>query len=146
MSDSNEIHRRGFALRAFAVVAGLFGVPGLAAIVDPVLKSAGAGWSDAGAAADLKEGVAKRFTYEIAAGWEKRKEVGFLLKQGEAIVAFSARCTHLGCKVRFLGSEFRGPCHKGVFDIEGKPKSGPVKEPLQRFAARVEKGQVQVKV
>ena len=146
MSDSNEIHRRGFALRAFAVVAGLFGVPGLAAVVDPVLKSASAGWSDAGAAADLKEGEAKKFTYEIAAGWETRKEVGFLLKRGEEIVAFSARCTHLGCKVRFEGSEFRCPCHKGVFGIDGKPKSGPVSEPLRRFSARVEKGRIKVRV
>lgn len=146
MSESNEIHRRGFALRAFAVVAGLFGVPGLAAIVDPMLKSADAAWSDAGPAADLKEGEAKKFTYEIAAGWEKRKEVGFLLKQGEKIVAFSARCTHLGCKVRFEGSEFRCPCHKGVFDLEGKPRSGPVSEPLRRYEVRLEKGQVKVRV
>ncbi len=142
----SEIDRRSFALRAFALVAGLFGVPGLAAVVDPILKSAGSDWSDAGPAAELKEGEAKRFTYEVKAGWEKRTEVGFLLRRGEEIVAFSARCTHLGCKVRFQESEFRCPCHQGVFDIEGKPKSGPVKEPLQRFAARVEKGQVRVKV
>ena len=145
MSET-EINRRGFAVRAFAVAAGLFGIPALATVVDPILKSAASGWADAGSAADIKDGTAKRFTYEIAAGWEKRKEVGFLLKRGEEIVAFSARCTHLGCKVRFEESEFRCPCHKGVFDIEGNPKSGPVKQPLERFETKVENGKVQVKV
>ena len=146
MSDAKETTRRGFALRAFAVAAGLFGVPGLAAVVDPVLKSAAAGWTDAGPASELKDGEAKPFSYEVAAGWEKRKETGFLVKRGEKIVAFSARCTHLRCKVRFKESEFRCPCHKGVFDIDGKPKSGPVSKPLEEFEAKVENGQVKVKV
>ena len=144
--SQTEINRRGFAVRAFAVAAGLFGIPALAAVVDPILKSAASGWTDAGPAADLKDGEAKRFTYEIAAGWEKLKETAYLLKQGDTIVAFSARCTHLNCKVRFEASEFRCPCHKGVFDIEGKPKSGPPTTPLERFETKVENGNVRVKV
>ena len=140
-----DIDRRGFAKRAFVAVAGLFGLPGLATVADPVLRSVGGGWSEAAAEADVKEGAARRFVYEVAAGWEKRKEVGFLVRKGKDIVAFSARCTHLGCKVRFKDSAFRCPCHQGVFDLDGQPQDGPVEKPLERFETRVENGKVQVK-
>ena len=137
--------RRGFALRAFAAVAGLFGLPGLAVVIDPALRSSEGGWSDAGAEGDLKEGEARRFTYEVQAGWEKRKAVGFVVRRGAELLAFSARCTHLGCKVRFKDAAFHCPCHEGVFDIDGKPQSGPVEDPLERFETRVADGRVQVK-
>ena len=133
-------------MRGLAVMAGLFAVPGVAAVVDPVFKSAAKGWADAGPVAELKDGEAKPFSYEVSAGWEKRKEPGFLLKRGDEIVAMSARCTHLNCKVRFAEAQFRCPCHEGVFDIDGNPKSGPVRKPLDRFEAKVENGRVKVKV
>lgn len=145
-----EVDRRSFVRRTLAAVGGffaaLFGAPGVAAVIDPVLRSATRDWVKAGAAAELVEGEPRRFAYEVAAGWEQRKEVGYLLRKGGEILAFSARCTHLGCKVKVKDGTFACPCHKGVFDLDGQPKSGPVQEPLTRFETRVgEDGQVEVR-
>jgi Rieske Fe-S protein len=143
--DRRSFNKRGLAAAA-AVFGGVFGVPGLVGVVDPALRTAGAGWSEAGAAADLKEGEPKRFTYEVRAGWERRSETGFLLRTANGIVAFSARCTHLGCKVRFRDNAFRCPCHQGVFDLAGDPQEGPVSEPLVRFETReTDDGKVEVR-
>jgi len=151
MSEPDAMDRRSFTRRTLgalgAFFAALFGVPGIAALADPALRSAAGGWAKAAAAADLKEGVAHRFSYEVRAGWERRKETAFLVRKGETILAFSSRCTHLGCKVRAKDGAFHCPCHGGVFDLDGQPKEGPVEEPLVRFETRVgEDGQVEVKV
>lgn len=151
MSEPDALDRRHFARRTLgalgAFFAALFGVPGIAALADPALKSVGSAWAKVASAAGLKEGVAHRFSYEVRAGWERRKETGFLLRKGETIVAFSSRCTHLGCKVRAKDGAFRCPCHGGVFDLDGQPVEGPVQTPLERFETRVAgDGSVEVKV
>ncbi|MHC4960307.1 MAG: QcrA and Rieske domain-containing protein [Planctomycetota bacterium] len=142
--DRRAFNKRGLAAAA-AVFGGVFGVPGLAGVVDPALGGPAGGWSEAGPAGELKQGEPKRFSYEVRAGWERRSETGFLLKTGETIVAFSSRCTHLGCKVRFRDGLFRCPCHQGIFDLQGDPLEGPVSEPLVRFDTRVANGKVEVK-
>jgi Rieske Fe-S protein len=60
--------------------------------------------------------------------------------------AIDARCTHLGCNVRFREGEFRCPCHNGVFDAEGNPVSGPVTDPLERMPTRIRNGVVEGEV
>ena len=147
----SDVDRRSFVRRTLGAVgaffAAVFGAPGLAAVVDPVLRSTTQRWVKAGAAKELVDGEPRRFSYEVPAGWEKRKEVGYLLKRGGVVIAFNARCTHLGCKLRVKHETFACPCHKGVFDLDGNPRSGPVKKPLTRFETRVGKdGQVEVKV
>jgi cytochrome b6-f complex iron-sulfur subunit len=47
--------------------------------------------------------------------------------------AFFARCTHLGCVVKFEGGEaphFHCNCHGSSFDLTGKNLSGPAPRPL----------------
>jgi Rieske Fe-S protein len=58
--------------------------------------------------------------------------------------ALSARCTHLGCPVRygFEARRFICPCHAAVFDERGAPVSGPAPRPLDTFAVRVRGGQI----
>ena len=46
---------------------------------------------------------------------------------GSGLHAYSSICPHLGCRVRWEGDEHRFfcPCHRGVFDEEGRAVSGP---------------------
>ena len=52
------------------------------------------------------------------------------------VVAFSQKCTHLGCVVYYEADEHRWhcPCHEGNFDAEtGDVISGPPLRPLGRI-------------
>lgn len=144
MADAS-VSRRAL-LGAGAAWAAACGVPGLAALLDPALHYSAEEWRDAGESGALVEGVPLRVTYEIAAGWEQRREAAFVLRRGETLVAFSARCTHLGCLVRSTDGGFSCPCHGGAFDGGGRPLSGPVDKPLRRLEARLEGGRLLLRV
>jgi Rieske Fe-S protein len=61
------------------------------------------------------------------------------------VVAFSQKCTHLGCVVFFEESEDRWhcPCHEGNFDARtGTVLSGPPTRPLGRIDVEVRNGTV----
>ena len=149
MDDTYSPERRRLLRRLGAAVGAFFtvvlGIPAGATVLDPVLRRGAAGWAEAGAAGAVREGAATRFTFEVRAGWETRKQVGFLVREGETIVALSARCTHAGCTVRFRDGRFHCPCHAGVFALDGQPLEGPPEAPLARLETRVENGQVKVK-
>ena len=56
------------------------------------------------------------------------------------VVAFSQKCTHLGCVVYFQADEDRWhcPCHEGNFDtLTGDVLSGPPTRPLGRIDVEV---------
>lgn len=144
--------RRGF-LRA--LVAALFGIPGLATLLG---RRGGARWIDAGPLDALPDGAAKRFTYPVAAGWEKRERTAFLVRKGDTVFALDATCTHAGCTVRSGGASgaetpsegapkaaFVCPCHGGEFSLDGEPVKRPVTRPLARLPARVVDGRVEVR-
>ncbi|HVS36972.1 MAG TPA: Rieske 2Fe-2S domain-containing protein [Gemmataceae bacterium] len=61
----------------------------------------------------------------------------------DAIVAFSQKCTHLGCAVTpdADGKRLRCPCHEGLFDAAtGRPLAGPPRRPLPRVALQLRDG------
>jgi Rieske Fe-S protein len=64
-----------------------------------------------------------------------------LLRLADAqVVAFSQRCTHLGCVVYYQSDEDRWhcPCHEGNFDTaSGDVISGPPTRPLGRIEVEV---------
>jgi Rieske Fe-S protein len=62
------------------------------------------------------------------------------------VLAVEARCTHLGCPVRYVAQarEFVCPCHGGVFDFVGKPIGGPPKRPLPELEVTVKHGHVYI--
>ncbi len=64
-----------------------------------------------------------------------------LFRVGErAVVAFSQKCTHLGCVVYFEPEEERWhcPCHEGNFELTtGDVISGPPTRPLGRIDVEV---------
>ena len=60
--------------------------------------------------------------------------------------AFSARCTHLSCTVRYREDMHLiwCPCHDGRFDLTGKNVGGPPPRPLPEHPVVVKGGEVYV--
>ena len=58
-----------------------------------------------------------------------------VLRTTEGVVAFSRRCTDLGCLVSWNKEreQFVCPCHQGTFDKTGLNIAGPPPRPLDRF-------------
>jgi cytochrome b6-f complex iron-sulfur subunit len=58
-----------------------------------------------------------------------------VLRTTEGVVAFSRRCTDLGCLVSWNREreQFVCPCHQGTFDKTGLNIAGPPPRPLDRF-------------
>jgi cytochrome b6-f complex iron-sulfur subunit len=58
-----------------------------------------------------------------------------VLRTNEGIVAFSRRCTDLGCLVSWNREreQFVCPCHQGIYDKTGLNIAGPPPRPLDRF-------------
>lgn len=57
-------------------------------------------------------------------------ETALVRNTGTGLVALSDVCPHLGCKVRWEEADrsFLCPCHRGIFDAEGKAIAGPPAE------------------
>ena len=137
-----------------AAVAGLSAIPaGLFFAFGARSKGSATGgpgaWIDLGPAADVADGPwkARRFRREIEDRWKKTvvDESVYLRRQGEAIEAVSAICTHTGCLVQRASTGFGCPCHKSDFDEEGKPTSGPAPRPLDRLETKVEGGRLKLR-
>jgi Rieske Fe-S protein len=69
-----------------------------------------------------------------------------VLRLGETeVVAFSQKCTHLGCVVYFQADEDRWhcPCHEGSFETRtGVVLAGPPPRPLGRIEVEVRDGRI----
>jgi Rieske Fe-S protein len=65
-----------------------------------------------------------------------KKPVMIVRGEGEQFSAFSLKCTHLGCTVGWNGEArtFDCPCHGSRFEIDGKVKKGPAKQPWTAYA------------
>ncbi len=85
--------------------------------------------------ADVAVGDTYLFTYPTNA------DPAILLRLSDReVVAFSQKCTHLGCVVYFEAEENRWhcPCHEGNFETEtGTVISGPPPRPLGRIDVEV---------
>lgn len=66
----------------------------------------------------------------------------YVLKVGDSLRAFDAKCTHLDCNVNWnKGARgFHCPCHGGAFDTSGKVVRKPPQEPLREFALAEDDG------
>lgn len=60
-------------------------------------------------------------------------------RPGEAPLALSLVCTHLGCRVHHEpDGTFYCPCHDGRFDKQGNVTGGPPPSPLSRYQVVVQ--------
>lgn len=73
-------------------------------------------------------------------------EPAILIRTGEdAVVAWSQKCTHLGCVVFYEAEEelLECPCHEGFFDVHtGRVVSGPPERPLPLIELEIRDGDV----
>jgi Rieske Fe-S protein len=158
MGDKNELSRRNFMQAAIWGIGGLigigFGVPAVAYVVGPSLKSQQAQtWMRLGPTSKVELGTPTLFTFTIQTqtGWIVNSEevsVYVLSKDGRDYIAMSNICTHLGCHVRWITDQnlFFCPCHNGEFDINGNVIAGPPPRPLNHYEVKVENDQLYVLV
>jgi len=71
-----------------------------------------------------------------------------VLRTDEGVMAFSRRCTDLGCLVSWNKDreQFVCPCHQGVFDKAGLNIAGPPPRPLDRLEILKRGGQLYVNI
>ncbi|OIP76250.1 MAG: hypothetical protein AUK48_06050 [Oscillatoriales cyanobacterium CG2_30_44_21] len=67
-------------------------------------------------------------------------------QDAKKVIAVNPTCTHNGCTVQWkeASSEYVCPCHDARFSASGDVKGGPTSEPLPKYTAKIEKGQVLV--
>src|SRR5215210_8465932 len=65
------------------------------------------------------------------------------LKNGN-FVAYSAVCTHQGCRVAYKGGKLACPCHGSVFDPAkgAQVVAGPAPSPLPEIPVKIEGGEI----
>jgi Rieske Fe-S protein len=130
-----EVTRREFA-RYLVAGAGAMAAGNLGLAIWTQLRSINTGEPQRIVAlADVAVGDTHLFHYPTD------DDPAVLLRLGEAeVVAFSQKCTHLGCVVFFEAEEDRWhcPCHEGNFDTRtGDVLSGPPTRPLGRIDVEV---------
>ena len=70
----------------------------------------------------------------------------WVLREGEAVRAFSATCPHLGCSIDLNADKksFGCPCHASRFALQGQPEAGPSPRALDPLATRARDGYLEV--
>lgn len=86
------------------------------------------------------------FSMRVVDGYHEveRKYTVFLRRTEEGVLCLDPACTHLGCRVEYQSERrrFICPCHGGVFDEEGRVKSGPPPKPMDRHPVKIEGGKI----
>lgn len=154
MSDEQQVSRRGFLAIATSAIGGLIGaalaIPAIAYIVGPALQRSEQGeWVRLGSTSRVELGTPTLFKTVIQrqSGWivnENELSAYVLTENGREFIAMSNICTHLACRVRWIGDQqqFFCPCHNAVFDKDGEVVSGPPPRPLDRYEVKVEDDQL----
>lgn len=63
--------------------------------------------------------------------------------QAGTAVAFSAKCTHMGCTVAPSGDKLNCPCHGSAYQAAtGEVVQGPAPRALEKFGVKVVNGEV----
>lgn len=149
--------RRSFLTRIIVSVHAAIGaivtaVVGGAAL-SPSFADARRSWQRAASVTDLSHDVPTPVTLRLIRqdGYRQvvDRRVVYLQREGESGVrVLDSTCTHLGCRTRYepLNGRFLCPCHGGEYDLDGGVLAGPPPAPLRRLEARIDGGDVVVRV
>jgi menaquinol-cytochrome c reductase iron-sulfur subunit len=142
-----------------ALMTSLIFAPVLAFVTSPLRRRRGAAavgddFADAGAVDSIPVGTWTLLPIEIVRqdGWattRQSRSVWVLVKgttPGD-IQVLSPICTHLGCPVGWSAgtSQFRCPCHGGIFNQEGTLVSGPPPRGLDGLESQIRDGHLWVR-
>lgn len=148
--ENNNLNRRNFMKLSLGAIgtfiASVLGIPALGYVASPTLKvEETQNWIQIGSASKVEIGLPTLFKAKITrqTGWivdQQEISVYILTNNGRDFIALSNVCTHLGCRVRWVGEQggFFCPCHNAQFDITGEVLSGPPPRPLDRYEVKVE--------
>ena len=139
LADESLVSRREFT-RFLALVSAGFtaGIGYLWARKKPLdgapdAKGIGESPVELGAASTLLPGESRLFTFRD----KDDRCILLRTKEGE-LKAYRQTCTHLGCAVRYNGSQLECPCHNGFFECgHGLPVQGPPTRALSAIALEV---------
>jgi menaquinol-cytochrome c reductase iron-sulfur subunit len=150
MSCETQSHtRRQFTVRAIYGLAGLMGLgltaPAMIYVFGAPNSKRESGWIDAGAVS----GLSLEMPTEVPIlrirrdGWKIKSErdSAWVVRESDGnILAFSPRCTHLGCAYHWDASKqmFACPCHGSLFLPTGAVVSGPAPRPLDRYLVKID--------
>jgi menaquinol-cytochrome c reductase iron-sulfur subunit len=154
--NTDPVDRRSFLGAATGSILAAIGAS-LAALAGGAIWSPGLAarrerWVDAAPVRGLHRGRPTEVTVTVERedGYRTVREprVVFLVREGRGVRAFSAACTHLGCRVAWHDAErtFKCPCHGGRFARTGAVTAGPPPRPLDELPVRVEAGRVLVRL
>jgi menaquinol-cytochrome c reductase iron-sulfur subunit len=137
----------GAVLAIGAVVSAALAVPIAGMLLSPLARRPKARPVPVGPVTRFggAEPVPVTVTFEQRQAWRRQTASRNLfvlpVHPGEPVV-LSARCTHLGCQVRWdaAADAFLCPCHGGRFDREGRCVAGPPPRPLPRLQSHVADG------
>ena len=83
-----------------------------------------------------------RLKNNIPSGLSISNEVVFY-KTNSDLKVYSARCTHLGCKINHIeGDEIVCPCHGSRYNNEGEPIKGPSVKKLKELDFEIEQDEI----
>lgn len=128
---------------ALSLAAGRFAI-------EPTLAAAQTEqWITAGPLAEIPEGkpVRRAVTIVQEAGWGRFHEPGsvWVVRNGEALMVFSAVCPHLGCSINASADGFVCPCHRSSWDGTGVKTGGPAPRNMDTLEHRIENGALLVR-
>lgn len=141
MTETRTLPRRE------AVAVGATGISLIALVAcSSAPASSSGGTSSAAASVKAGEPVVKLADLKVgdsASGELDGKPILLNRTDDATVVAFSAICTHNGCKVNPAGKELHCPCHGSKYDATtGAVLGGPAPKPLPKVDVHVTDGQV----
>ena len=132
--DLQSTSRRTFYQRMIygvsSLIAAALMVPAIGYLFLPSRRKGNykRGWTDAGDISVLPLNQPRELAFQSKRVDERE------------VVAFSPRCTHLGCGYHWKAGhdKFVCPCHTSGFSITGEVLEGPAPRPLDRLETRTE--------
>lgn len=151
--------RRGFLKAVIglgsAAVGAIVAVPGVAYLLDPLLRrrKGSTEFRPLAALSTLRDErpVPIDVVGDKVDAWTRAKDqrlgTVWLRKKDEQVVALSAECPHLGCRIGYDkdADQFACPCHESAFALDGGVLGGPSPRGMDPLETRVRDGIVEVR-